>query len=122
MLYQNNHFKDKIRLKLLTDIEGFSKFSTYEMDDDIYLLFGNLGSYIQYCIENEKVKILNQIFQLINELLVGNIDDEFENMITVQVFEMLYDKKEYFEKGYNLLNNHGQNLLLSIKDNFRPFS
>lgn len=122
MLYQNNNQKEILSKKnLLKKIEGFEEFCIYELDDDIYLFWGSMGSYIQYCIDNKKFSIVNQIFDLINTLLEKNKDIEFDNMIVVQVFEMLYDKKEYFELGYQHLNDYGKTLLLSIKENFRSF-
>jgi hypothetical protein len=122
MLDQNKILdKNQLKEKLLSQIDGFDKFCMFSLDDDIYLFFGNLGSYIPYCIDNGKIPIIIQIFEVINVLLDEKRGVEFENMIIVQISEMLYDKKEYFEAGNMYLNNLGRVLLLSIKENFSPF-
>lgn len=123
MLYQNSKQKElNLKIRLITDVVGFSEFTKYEFEDDLYLFFGSLGSYTQYCIDNNKFVATTQIFNLVNDLLIEINEIEFENMILTQIFEMLYDKKEYFDIGYKNLNEKGRNLLLSIKDNFYPFN
>lgn len=123
MLYQNRK-QNEIRLKmyLLSDIEGFNEFFKYDFDDDLYLFFGCLGSYIQFCIDNNKHSVVSKIFEILNDLINENTEIEFENMIVVQIFEMLYDKKEYLDVGNKKLNEKGKNLLLSINEQFRPFN
>ena len=59
-----------------------------------------------------------KIFKFLNELILETDDLEFLNMIIIQVFEKLYDKRTYFDLGKKHLCRKGVDLLLSISDNF----
>ncbi len=123
MLYQNSNITDmELKQLLVSNIAGFKDFNTWALEDDIYLFLGSIGSYVQYCSNHNMNQPINQVFEIINKILDENHEIELQNMITVQVFEKLYDNKKYFDVGLEHLNETGRMLLLSIKDNFAPLS
>jgi hypothetical protein len=116
MHYHSNDLD--IKTFLFNQIQGFKEYSTCDIEDDIYLFFGNLGGYIQYCIDNEFDAIVDQIYDFINSLIENADSVEFENMISVQIFEMQCDNLSYYDVARSKLNAEGKKLLSTVSGNF----
>lgn len=117
MPYHDNDFQ--IKNFLINHIDGFKDYCTCDIEDDIYLFFGNLGGYLQCVIDKKQFTIVDQIYDYINALLEGEKNAEFENMLAVQVFEMQCDKLVYYNIARSKLSNAGKELLSSVSGNFQ---
>jgi len=89
---------DIIISKLEVAVPEFS--SVFDKDDGVYPILGEFGRFVCENIHNEAITI--KTFHFINSSLnTGGYNTE--DAIVIQIFELLYEKKEYIEIAQTLL-------------------
>ena len=98
--------KDDYFSKITSELEAIvPEFKTiFDSEDGIYPILGDFGRFL--CENVNNINILEKCFDFINySLLHGGTDTE--NVIVVQIFEKLYERKELIQIAKHYLSEEG---------------